>query len=94
MGGQAHAESHRRGEARNHLSQILGEVHFGKEVFIIERSGKPMVAVISVDEYERIVAARQERFQVLTDIRKRVPDLSEEEVAQDVADAIAAIRGR
>lgn len=78
--------------ARNHFSQILGEVHFGNEVVIIERSGKPMVAVISSDDYERLIAARDARFQVLNDIRQRVPDIVEEEVIQDVTDAIAAVR--
>lgn len=79
-------------EARNQFSQILGEVHFGNEVVIIERSGKPMVAVISSDDYERLIAARDTRFQVLSDIRKRLPDISEEEVIQDVTDAVAAVR--
>ena len=79
-------------EARNNLSQILGEVHFGGHEVIIERSGKPMVAVIGVDEYRRLVAEREARFQVLDAIRRRLPNLPPEEVMQDVTEAIAAIR--
>ncbi len=80
-------------EARNKFADLLGSVHYGGEVVIVERSGRPMVAVISLEMYERMIADREERFQVLDRIRGRVPELSAEEVEEDVAEAIAAARG-
>ncbi len=79
-------------EARNNFANLLGSVHDGKEEVIIERSGKPMVAVIPIDLYEQMIAEREARFQVLDRIRQRLPDVPEDEVAQDVAAAIAAVR--
>ena len=79
-------------EARNNLADLLGSVHYGGQVVIIERSGKPMVAVIPVAMYEQVIAEREARFQVLDRIRSRVPDVSSEEVAQDVAEAVEAVR--
>ena len=79
-------------EARNNFANLLGSVHDGKEEVIIERSGKPMVAVIPIDLYEQMIAEREARFQVLERIRQRLPDVPEDEVAQDVAAAIAAVR--
>lgn len=79
-------------QARNNFADLLGSVHFGKEEVIIERSGKPMVAVIPVDLYEQMIAEREARFQVLERIRQRLPDVSEEEVIRDVTAAIAALR--
>jgi prevent-host-death family protein len=79
-------------EARNKFADLLGNVHYGGQVVIVERSGKPMVAVIPVEMYEQVVAEREARFQVLDRIRSRVPDLPAEEVAQDVVEAIEAAR--
>ena len=79
-------------EARNNFSHIVGEVHYGGQTVIVKRSGRPMVAIIPVQEYQQIVSERESRFQVLDEIRSRMPDLSVEEVEQDVSEAIAAVR--
>jgi len=79
-------------EARNNFAHLLGSVHYGNEVVIIERSGRPMVAVIPVAMYEQLIAEREARFQVLDRIRGRLPDVPAEEVEQDVAEAVAAVR--
>jgi prevent-host-death family protein len=79
-------------EARAKFADLLGNVHYGGQVVIVERSGKPMVAVIPVEMYEQAIAEREVRFQVLDRIRSRVPDVTAEEVAQDVAEAIEAVR--
>ena len=79
-------------EARNKFADLLGSVHYGGEVVIVERSGRPMVAVISLELYERMIADREARFQVLDRIRGRVPELTAEEVEQDGAEAVAAAR--
>jgi prevent-host-death family protein len=79
-------------EARNKFADLLGSVHYGGQVVIVERSGRPMVAVISLEMYERLIADREARFEVLDRIRRRVPELPIEEVEQDVAEAIAAVR--
>ena len=79
-------------EARNRFADLLGSVHYGGQVVIVERSGKPMVAVIPVEMYQQIIAERETRFQVLDRIRNRVPEVPPEEVAQDVSEAINAVR--
>lgn len=79
-------------EARQRFADLLGRVGYGKEVAIVERSGKPMVAVIPVELYEQLVAEREARFQVVSDIRGRLPEISEEEAAEDVAQAVAEVR--
>ena len=79
-------------EARSKFADLLGSVHYGQQVVIVERSGRPMVAVIPVEMYERLMAEREARIEVLDRIRERLPELSPEEVEQDVAEAIAAVR--
>jgi prevent-host-death family protein len=79
-------------EARDKFADLLGSVHYGQQVVIVERSGRPMVAVIPVEIYERLMAERDARFEVLDRVRERVPELSPDEVEQDVAEVIAAVR--
>ena len=81
-------------EARNQFSHLIGEVHYGGQVVIVERSGRPMVAIIPIDDYERLVAEREARFQILEEIRHQVADFPPKEVERDVAEAIAAARNR
>jgi prevent-host-death family protein len=79
-------------EARNKFADLVGSVHYGGQVVIVERSGKPMVAVIPVEMYQQLVAEREARFQILDRVRSRLPDVPEEEVERDVTEAIAAVR--
>ena len=79
-------------EARNNFSALLGNVHDGGQVVIVERSGKPMVAVIPVQVYQQVIAEREARFQILDRVRSRAPDLPVEEVERDVTQAVAAVR--
>jgi len=79
-------------EARQRFADLLGRVGYGGEVAIIERSGKPMVALIPVEVYEQLVAEREARFQVLDRIRSKLPEISEKEVQKDVSQAIDAVR--
>jgi prevent-host-death family protein len=79
-------------EARRNFADLLGRVGYGGEVAIIERSGKPMIALIPVDLYEQFIAEREARFQVIDRIRDRLPDVPAEEIEQDVNQAILAVR--
>ena len=79
-------------EARQRFAELLGRVGFAKEVAIIERSGKPMAALIPVDLYERLIADREARFQVLDRIRERLPEIPSEEIQADVEQAIVELR--
>lgn len=79
-------------DARTNFSQLLGMVHFGKDTVIVEKQGKPVVAVIDIEQYEKWVAEREGRFAVLDEIRARNRDKGRAEVEKDVAEALAAVR--
>lgn len=79
-------------EARSNFADLIGRVHYGGQAVIVERSGKPVVAMISAESYQRLIAEREARFQVLDRIRDRLPEYAIEEVEQDVAEALAAVR--
>jgi prevent-host-death family protein len=79
-------------EARRRFADLLGRVGYGGEVAIVERSGKPMVAIIPLEVYEKLIAEREARFQILDRIRNKLPVVSEEEVEKDISQAIDALR--
>ncbi len=81
-------------EARQRFADLLGRVGYGKEVAIVERSGKPMMALIPIELYDQLIAEREARFAVIDRIRARLPEVAEEEIEQDVNKAIAEVRGR
>jgi prevent-host-death family protein len=81
-------------EARQRFADLLGRVGYGKEVAIVQRSGKPMMALIPIELYEQLIAEREARFEVLDRIRSRLPEVPQEEIEQDVNLAIAEVRGK
>jgi prevent-host-death family protein len=69
-------------EARIHFGELMREVIEHRQPIIVERGGKPQVVVLSVTEYERLLAAqlkqadwkelvRRAREQVRADLGER-----------------------
>ena len=81
-------------DARSKFSDLLGTVNYGGEEVIVERSGRPVAAVIPVPVYERLVAERQTRFEVIDRVRSRLPETSIEAIETDVRKAVAKVRSR
>ncbi len=79
-------------DARAQFADLLGRVGYGGDVVVIERFGKPMAAMIPPELYQRLIAERETRFENLTHLRERLPDVSEDEIQADVEEAVAAVR--
>lgn len=79
-------------EARQRFADLLGRVGYGGEVAIVERSGKPLVALVPVEVYQQLIAERESRFQVLDRIHSKLPEIPEGEVEIDVSQAIDDLR--
>ena len=41
-------------EAKSRLAELVGQVKYGRKVFILQRRGQPMAVLIGVDEFERL----------------------------------------
>ena len=79
-------------EARVHLGKIM-QLSFKKGLrFIVEKAGIPTVAIINAAEFKRLVQEKEERFKVLDLIRAKLPNIPEEQVEKDTAEAINAVR--
>ena len=82
------------GDARQKFSELLGRVGFGGDVAIVERSGKPMAALIPIELYRQLVAEREARFEIIGKIRAAQKERPAEEVERDVLDAVKRTRER
>jgi len=79
-------------KARRNLGQLLEEVFYKGDQFVIERAGKAMAVVISPSEYEAYKKQREQDMKVFDEIRKKNKEAELEEVERDVQEAIEAVR--
>ncbi len=53
-----------------------------------------MIGIISADEFQRVIAEQEARFEVVDRIRRRLPSVSDAEVQRDVGEALKQVRRR
>ena len=80
-------------EARKKFSNIVEQVQYQGDTYLISRHGKPAAAVVPVEVYEYWQRQRAEFFDLIRNIQKEA-DLSPEEADRIAAEAVAAIRGQ
>jgi len=80
--------------ARGNLGQILEEVYYRGDQYIIERSGRAMAAVVPVEQYEQWRAERDAFFKLIDEIRSRNKGVKLEQIERDVAAAVKTVRKR
>ena len=79
-------------EARTHLGEIMKQAFKQGKHFIVQKSGIEMIAIISANEYAKIMEEREERFKILNKIKTKIPDVPVEGVENDIAKAVKAVR--
>ena len=82
-------------ETRQQLSQVLNKVFRRETRVIVEKSGIPVAAIISVADLERLNQLEAERakdFAILDEIGQAFADVSPAELEREVAKAVQAAR--
>jgi prevent-host-death family protein len=86
-------------DAKQQLSRVVNEVARGESRIVVEKSGLPVVAIISVDEYRRFKAReetdqarRAELFEKLARFSDAFADVSDEELDRELARAQVELR--
>jgi prevent-host-death family protein len=81
-------------EARRQFSETLDRVRRREARVIVEKSGIPVGAVVSMEDLERIKQADANRvrlFDVMDEISRGFDDLSDDEIEAEVERAIAEV---
>jgi prevent-host-death family protein len=82
-------------EIKRMLSSLVNAVSRGETRVIIERSGSPVAALVSLEDLERLVALdaqSAERWRVLEAMRAPFRGVPVEEIERETAKAIAEVR--
>ena len=81
-------------EVRTQLGRIMKDVRGGRVRVLVEKSGVPMVGIISAEEFRRVVTEREVRFAVVDRMRRRAPSAPDAEIQGDVCAALKTRRSR
>lgn len=101
-------------EAQNRFGALIKRAYAHEEHLIVKRGGIPVVAIVPMQDYERLVAAEQLPEEVADDValsskaaaararlkaflaeaHAQMPAVPDDEVEEDIREAIAAVRQR
>ena len=80
-------------EARRNLGKMIEEAYYRKDSFIIERSGRPMAVLVSIEDYQKWQQlAKAQVLAMMESAQKRSAKNPAAEVERDVRDALKTLR--
>ena len=79
-------------KARDEFRRIVDAVQYQGDKYVINRHGKPAVAVVPVEIYENWKQQRRRLFDLISEVQAANPDADPDEVMQDVLAAQHAAR--
>ena len=79
-------------KARQNFGQVMNEASLRGDDFIIERAGKPMVAIISMDKYQILQRDREEARIAADRIRNKMKNEDPEKTERLISEAVNAVR--
>jgi prevent-host-death family protein len=79
-------------EARSKLSDIVNEVMYERDTYIISKQGKPAVAVVPLEILERWRQDRARLFQVIEEVQAQNKDVDPDELMEVILEAQHEVR--
>ena len=79
-------------KARQNFGQMLEEVYYKGDQFVIERAGKPMAAVIPLWQLEEWQKRRGQFFAAVEEVQQHNHKVKPEVIEAEVREAIRAVR--
>ncbi len=80
-------------EARRNFGKLIEEAFYKKDSFIIERSGRAMAVIISIEDYQKWQRlAKEQVFSMMEAVQKRNERVPARELERDVREALKSLR--
>ena len=79
-------------KVRQNLGEVMNEVALRDDEYIVERAGKPLVAIIPVEKYVSMKRERDEFFRMYDVMQAEVADEDTANIDRDIEEALAAAR--
>ncbi|MGH7138320.1 MAG: type II toxin-antitoxin system Phd/YefM family antitoxin [Pirellulales bacterium] len=81
-------------KARQNLGQLLEEVYYRGDQYVIERAGRPMAAVVPIWQLEERQNRRDRLFAQIEEVWQKNKKQSSATVEQEVESAVRAVRAK
>lgn len=79
-------------KARQRLGELLEEVYYKGDQYIIERAGKPMAAVVPIWQLEAWQQRRAQFFAGVEELWEKNKEVKPEVIEQEVEEAVQSVR--
>lgn len=79
-------------KVRQNLGQVMNEVALKEDEYIVERAGKPLVAIIPIDRYQRLQNEREEFFRMVEEIQNEAGKADTAAAEAEIAEAVRTYR--
>ncbi len=79
-------------KARQNLGQVMNEVAIKGDDYIIERAGKPLVAIIPIEKYQSLQEEINEFFESLSQMRANLKKEDEKDMDRLIEEAVQSYR--
>lgn len=79
-------------KVRQNLGLVMNEIALRSDEYIVERAGKPLVAIISIEKYLSIKSERESFFRLYDTFQSGVAAGDAASVDDDITEALAAAR--
>lgn len=81
-------------KARKNLGQLLEEVYYKGDQYVIERAGRPMAAVVPVWQLEEWQKRRRRYFGTVEEVWQKNKKVKPDVIEREVEEATRAIRAK
>ncbi len=81
-------------KARQNLGEVLEEVYYNGDQFIIERAGKPMAAVVPLWQVQARTKHQQRISGMLDKLWESQPTVRGATIEREVVEAVRAVRSK
>jgi prevent-host-death family protein len=79
-------------KVRQNLGQVMNEVALKEDEYIVERAGKPLVAIIPIEQYQRMKGEREDFFRLTDEIQKEAAKSDSNVIDTEIEEAVQAYR--
>ena len=79
-------------KVRQNLGQVMNEVALKDDAYIVERAGKPLVAIIPIEQYQSMKKEREEFFRMVDEIREGMATAEDSVIDAEIEEAVQSYR--
>jgi prevent-host-death family protein len=79
-------------QARKQFGRLLEEVFYQSQCVIIERAGRPMAALVPLEQYQQWQEQRRAFFAMVDEVQQRTREALPEDLEAAIAEAAAAAK--